>query len=168
MTAIRDMYGHLIHVSDRGLGGFGVSLSFYGTVEDVKEGRPCRRPEFTIFHESDGFRQALFSVDADLGAPEEDPIWRRPKVVNIFHDRLAEVLELLKEGRKMVLEYRYDEALSQRRLVCPEDLGGCGALTDNDTDDEGRGNDWTCPMCNRDWNVHDAQQDLNQMEEDAG
>ncbi len=163
----RDMYGHLIHVSDRGLGGFGVSLSYGGTVEDVKAGRPARRPQFTFFHESDGYRQALFTVDAWQDPPETHPVWRRPKVVNIFHDRLIEVLELLSKGKQpMVLQYRYDDALSAHRLVCPEALDGCGALTD--TDDEGRGNDWTCPMCDKGWNVHDAQQELNQLEEDAG
>ena len=165
----RDMYGHLIHVSDRGLGGFGISLSYSGTVEDVKAGRPCRRPTFHFYHESDGYRQSLFSVDAYQDPPETDPVWRHPKVTQIFHDRLAEVLELLTKGdMPMVLEYRYDEGLQGRRLVCPADLEGCGALTDQDIDGDLRGNDWTCPMCGKEWNVHDAQQELNQLEEDAG
>ena len=67
-----------------------------------------------------------------------------------------------------VLEYRYDESLLGYRLVCPADLDGCGALTDNDGDDDGRGNDWTCPTCGKEWNVHDAQQALYQLEEDGG
>ncbi len=64
----------------------------------------------------------------------------------------------------MTLESRYDTR--GRRLICPEALGGCESMTDSD--DDGRGNDWTCPMCGKEWNVHDAENDLNQLEEDAG
>ncbi len=60
-----------------------------------------------------------------------------------------------------MLEYRTNGG---RRLVCPEALGGCGALTINDSDDEGRGPDWTCPMCNREWNTHDAEIALEEAE----
>ncbi len=65
----------------------------------------------------------------------------------------------------MTLEYTQDLVVG-RRLVCPEPLGGCGALCDADVD--GQYTDWTCPMCGQEWNVHDAENDLDQLEEDAG
>lgn len=53
---------------------------------------------------------------------------------------------------------------SQRRLRCPEALGGCGRPCD---DLEGDGNDWVCQEgCGGEWNVHDAQDELDQMEVD--
>ncbi len=76
----RDMYGHLINVSDRGLGGFGVSLAYHGV--------PGKRvPAVTFFHESDDYRQALLTVGFE---DQEGPLGggMSPKVVNISYDRL--------------------------------------------------------------------------------
>ena len=88
----RDMYGHLIHVADNdGAGGFGVSLTWHGRPDTPMT------PVFTVFHESDGYRQALFSIDFE---EQEGPLGggRRPRVVNVFDDRTAEVLALVQEG----------------------------------------------------------------------
>ncbi len=86
-----DMYGHLIHVSDHGGGGFGVSLTW--------QGEPGGRvlPYMTVFHESDGFQQSLFSVtlqevEGPLGGGE------RPVICNVFDDRLHEVLDLVNQS----------------------------------------------------------------------
>ena len=77
----RDMYGHLIHVSDKnGQGGFGVSVTW----ERRALGEP-KTPVFTLFHESDDFRQALFSVHFNC-------VEGTPRVCDIFHDRVAEML----------------------------------------------------------------------------
>lgn len=78
----RDMYGHLIHVSDTGRGGFGISMTLHGPPGGNAD--PVRIPEFTFFHESDDFKQALFSVDMTNG---------RPQVTNIFYDRVSDVLK---------------------------------------------------------------------------
>jgi hypothetical protein len=87
----RDMYGHLIHVSDNdGGGGFGVSVTWQRQL-----GGPAT-PVFSFFHESDGYRQALFSVDFECQCLEGRPL--TPRVVNIFKARTAEVLALVQEG----------------------------------------------------------------------
>ncbi len=64
----------------------------------------------------------------------------------------------------MTLDYRDDSNLG-RALVCPPDLGGCEEVCVADDD---RGADWTCPGCGKEWNIHDAGQALDQLEEDAG
>ncbi len=66
---MKDMYGHEIVLIGN---GFGVSTTFNSTMA----------PEFALFHESDGFRQSLFSVAAS----------ERPHVINVFDDRLRAVL----------------------------------------------------------------------------
>ncbi len=76
-----DMYGHLIHVSDHGRGGFGVSLTWQSI-----DGGPML-PYMTVFHESDGFQQSLFSVTIER---VEGPLGggKRPTICNVFVDRL--------------------------------------------------------------------------------
>lgn len=81
----RDMYGHMIHMSEKGKGGFGVSVTYSGA-----EGE--RSPEFTFFHDSDDFEQAMFTVRFEDGCP---------MVVNTFGDRTAEVLRLVKEASEL-------------------------------------------------------------------
>ena len=84
------MYGHLIRVSDNdGGGGFGVSVTWRRQLGG------SLTPEFTFFHEGDGYRQALFSVGFNCECLEGDDL--RPRVENIFHDRVAEVLELVNQ-----------------------------------------------------------------------
>lgn len=80
-----DMYGHAIW--PLGETGYGVSVSFY------REGNGPLRPDFTFFHVSDGFRQALFSVAA-WGITGEN----RPQVHNVFDDRMAEVGALVENA----------------------------------------------------------------------
>ncbi len=83
----KDMYGHLIHVSDNnGAGGFGVSLAWATT--SPRGGR--RRPYLTVFHESDGFQQSLFSVTIDS-------VDERPTISDVFEGRLREVLDLVNQ-----------------------------------------------------------------------
>lgn len=72
---MRDMYGHEIY--PLGETGFGVSISFSSEGPET----PPKYPHFTIFHESDNFRQCLFSVSLK---PD------RPYVSNTFEDRIAE------------------------------------------------------------------------------
>ena len=60
----------------------------------------------------------------------------------------------------MTLYYLNDPSVG-RRLICPEEIDGCGAACD---DDDGRQTDWTCPMCGKEWNVHDAEQALMELE----
>jgi hypothetical protein len=83
MTELRehDMYGRPIW--SLGDTGYGVSVSVY----TQGDGPPT--PDFTLFHRSDGFRQALFSVTARGMFPDS----RGPEVHNVFEDRVAEVLE---------------------------------------------------------------------------
>ncbi len=82
---VQDMYGHMIHVNEKGKGGFGISVTYSG-------GRGERSPEFTFFHDSDDFEQAMFTVRFEDG-------W--PMVVNTFSDRSAEVLRLVKEANEL-------------------------------------------------------------------
>ena len=87
------MYGNMIHVSEDGIGGFGGSLAWHTTPPDTR-----KLPYLTIFHDSDGFQQALFSVSIEkvegpLGGGE------RPAIFNVFDDRLREVLDLVNQGR---------------------------------------------------------------------
>lgn len=88
----RDMYGHLIHVNDNDGGAFGVSVTYEGAT-----GSGDVWPMFTFFHKSDDYRQSLFSVSFER---VEGPLGggRRPKVVNIFDERVAEVLGALRGG----------------------------------------------------------------------
>ncbi len=79
----KDMYGHLIHL---GNSGFGVSLTWFTT----SPGNERKRPYMTVFHESDGFQQSLFSVVVDAS--------ERPAVSDVFDDRLREVLDLVNQG----------------------------------------------------------------------
>lgn len=79
----RDMYGHEIRPIE---GGFGISLSYFRLAEGERQ-----TLDFTLFHESDGFRQALFSVAGRSLVGEEDG----PQIHNIFHERVAEVLALV-------------------------------------------------------------------------
>lgn len=88
-TRPKDMYGHLIHVAEDGA-GFGVSLTW-----QCIPGGPML-PYMTVFHESDGFQQSLFSVSIErvegpLGGGE------RPVICNVFDDRLHEVLDLVNQ-----------------------------------------------------------------------
>jgi len=74
--ATHDMYGHRIHLI--GKSGFGVSLSTFQRPGDIQ-----RLPDFTIFHDSDGFRQSLFSV----------AVYKEGQAIHdTFEDRVAEVL----------------------------------------------------------------------------
>ncbi len=85
----RDMYGHLIHLSeDDGEGEFGVSVNYAGAT-----GSGDMWPEFTFFHKSDDYRQSLFTVSFEH---VEGPLGggRRPRVTNIFDERVAEVLAI--------------------------------------------------------------------------
>jgi hypothetical protein len=76
-----DMYGHKITpIGD----GFGVSVSL-GRYPDG-----AVLAHLAVFHESDGFRQSLLACMVD----------GKPHIANIFPDRLAEVLLLLKEEAK--------------------------------------------------------------------
>ncbi len=72
------MYGHEIILIGR---GFGVSVSYFQLAER-------RSPDFTFFHESDGFRQSLFSVAGSSLIGEGEG----PQIHNVFRERLAEVL----------------------------------------------------------------------------
>lgn len=73
--AEKDMYGDaIIPIGDS---GYGVSVAFFVRPDDTKH------PYFSIFHESDGFRQSLTSVTID-----ENGGW----ISNVFRDRTAEVL----------------------------------------------------------------------------
>lgn len=76
-----DMYGHEIRPIGR---GFGISLTHFQSAERLV-------PDFTFFHESDGFRQALFSVAGRSLMGEEDG----PQIHNVFRERFAEVLALV-------------------------------------------------------------------------
>lgn len=73
-----DMYGHKITPIGE---GFGVSISL-GILTDGSV-----EPNLWVFHASDGFRQTLFSIMGNDKYP----------IANVFPDRLAEVLSLLKE-----------------------------------------------------------------------
>ncbi len=75
---MHDMYGHEIRPIGR---GFGVSVAYFQNAEG-------RVPDFTFFHESDGFRQALFSVAGRSLIGEG----AGPQIHNVFRERLAEVL----------------------------------------------------------------------------
>ncbi len=72
---LKDMYGHEIY--PLGETGFGVSITFYSEGPDHE----ARSPDFTIFHESDNYRQALFSVTMDLNGPHTS---------HPFRDRITE------------------------------------------------------------------------------
>lgn len=72
-----DMYGNPIHVI--GESGYGISLAFGQT-----SGEELVRPLFALFHQSDGFRQCLFTFSI-----EED----RPQLSNIFQNRIRELME---------------------------------------------------------------------------
>ncbi len=166
----RDMYGHLIHVDDKGLGGFGVSLTFSGY-----EGKDfC--PQFTFFHESDGFRQAMFMVTFhELGELQGGPdgrLW--PHTNNTFIDRTTEVLALLRDGgRPLITEYPWDSESKERRLMCPPPLGGCGALCDgkNPQPTAMAGlfyyPEWNCPTCGKSWNGDEADDAMRKLEEET-
>jgi hypothetical protein len=80
-----DMYGHPIWLL--GDTGYGVSVSVY----TQGDGPPT--PDFTLFHHSDGFRQALFSVTARGMFSER----RGPEVHNVFEHRVAGVLAVAEE-----------------------------------------------------------------------
>lgn len=74
--ATHDMYGHRIHLI--GKSGFGVSFTTF-----QRPGCIQRLPDFTIFHDSDGFRQSLFSV----------AVYKEGQVIhNTFEERVVEVL----------------------------------------------------------------------------
>ncbi len=75
-----DMYGHKITPVGE---GFGVSVSL-GILPDGSV-----EPHLAVFHNSDGFRQSLFAIMGSGKYP----------IANVFEDRLAEVLLLLKEQR---------------------------------------------------------------------
>ena len=69
-----DMYGQPIY--PLGETGFGVSIDFSSRGPDHQ----VRFPSFNIFHESDDYRQSLFSASLDLD---------RPRICNVFQDRIA-------------------------------------------------------------------------------
>ena len=75
--APKDMYGHPIY--PLGETGFGVSVTFSSEGPDHE----AKYPYFTIFHESDGFRQSLFSVHMT-------EFENRQLLCNVFQDRIAE------------------------------------------------------------------------------
>ncbi|KKN78147.1 hypothetical protein LCGC14_0353740 [marine sediment metagenome] len=75
-SAPRDMYGHPIH--PLGETGFGVSVTFHTFWPDPN-GIKC--PYFSIFHETDDFRQSLFSAEMNLNGP---------RTCNVFWDRITE------------------------------------------------------------------------------
>lgn len=81
--AERDMYGHpIIPIGDS---GYGVSVSFFSrpSIGD-KQDDAQEFPDFTIFHDSDGFQQSLFSM----------AVYKEGQVIhNTFEDRVAEALE---------------------------------------------------------------------------
>lgn len=83
-----DMYGHKIHLL--GETGYGVSVSFSqrarrgGTYSDA-------RPYFTIFHVSDGFRQALFGAFVDHDT-------NRPGICDTFMDRIEKLMATRPHG----------------------------------------------------------------------
>lgn len=79
----QDMYGNRIW--PLGETGFGVSVTWYSRPSDRD---PRLRPSFTFFHASDGFRQAIWSLQGD-----DDP-----GLVNLFQDRWAEVVQLFRPG----------------------------------------------------------------------
>ena len=70
-----DMYGQPIY--PLGETGFGVSISWHSERSD----RPAIYPFFTIFHQSDDYRQSLFSATMDL---------KGPHISNSFPDRITE------------------------------------------------------------------------------
>ncbi len=86
----RDMYGHLIHVSDDGREEFGVSMSWHTVPPSTR-----KLPTMNVFHESDGFQQSLFSITII----DKGPDWggERPVIVNVFEDRLREVLDMVND-----------------------------------------------------------------------
>ncbi len=161
----RDMYGHLIHVSDKGHGGFGVCLSFHGEDGDLT-------PYLTVFHDSDGFQQAMFS--ADVREKEHWPDGKWPEISNTFEDRTAEVLALVRDGgRPLITEYPWDPDLKERRLKCPLPLGGCGTLCwGKDPQPTAMAGllyypEWDCPKCGKLWNGNEADRAMRQLEEEA-
>lgn len=79
-----DMYGHTIH--PLGDTGYGVSLTF-----GYKKPDGPRTPNFVFFHNSDGFRQALFTLQIDKG--------ETPQVCNIFRDRMDAVEAIVDNER---------------------------------------------------------------------
>ena len=77
----KDMYGHEITPIE---GGYGVSVTFHG-----REGEMV--PEFTFFHESDGFHQGLFNVSFRPPTELDDPLVARPYISNIAYERVNEI-----------------------------------------------------------------------------
>lgn len=92
----KDMYGHPIY--PLGDTGYGVSISFY------TQGDSPPAPDFTFFHNSDGFRQALFSLQIDPG--------ETPQVSNIFRDRMDAVEALVERDylRKVLADWKLEIA----------------------------------------------------------
>lgn len=81
-----DMYGSEIH--RLGETGYGVSVSYW---RPGMEPEAPLRPEFTIFHCSDGFRQSLFSVRIE--DPERHHWGWAASTINVFHERIAELMD---------------------------------------------------------------------------
>jgi len=73
--AKRDMYGHTIHRLEGT--EFGVSIAYDGD----------GKPDFTVFHESDNFRQSLFSIGYSKEKYGVGLMWQH----NCFEKRIAEV-----------------------------------------------------------------------------
>ena len=71
----RDSYGNPIYPI--GETGFGICFIAMGFDPDTGVGFPY----FTIFHQGDNYRQALFSIDMNLNGPH---------ISNPFHDRIAD------------------------------------------------------------------------------
>lgn len=80
-----DMYGNEIY--PLGETGYGISLCFWRPGDDLSA---PKRPEFTLFHRSDGFRQSLFCFRIE--DPERHYLGWSANVLNVFEKRIAELM----------------------------------------------------------------------------